>query len=81
VNYGFYANPRVDALLNQARSEFNDKARADLYRKVDKIAMEQDAAFWPICNDLNIVVLSKKVRGFANPPEEWFQLSTPWIEG
>jgi peptide/nickel transport system substrate-binding protein len=79
VNYGFYANPQVDKLLDQARSEFNSTARASLYRQVDKIAMGQDAAFWPICNDLNIVVLSKKVRGFVNPPEEWFQLSTPWI--
>ena len=79
VNFGFYGNPQVDKLLDQARSEFNDTARAELYRKVDRIAMDQDAAFWPICNDLNIVILSKKVRGFVNPPEEWFQLSTPWI--
>ena len=43
--------------------------------------MNQDAAFWPICNDLNIIILNKKVRGFVNPPEEWFQLSTPWIAG
>ncbi|HLJ61051.1 MAG TPA: ABC transporter substrate-binding protein [bacterium] len=81
VNYGFYGNPQVDKLLDQARSEFNDTARAALYRKADRIAMGQDVAFWPICNDLNIVVLNKKVRGFVNPPEEWFQLSTPWVAG
>jgi len=81
VNYGFYANPRVDRLLDQARSEFNDAARAGLYREVDRIVMGDDVAFWPICNDLNIVVLNKKVRGFVNPPEEWFQLSTPWLAG
>lgn len=81
VNYGYYGNPAVDKLLDQARSEFNDQARAGLYRKVDRIVMGQDVAFFPICNDLNIVVLNKKVRGFINPPEEWFQLSTPWIAG
>ena len=21
-----------------------------------------------------------KVKGFVNPPEEWFQLWTPWVE-
>jgi hypothetical protein len=42
--------------------------------------MEEDAAFFPICNDLNLVVLSPKVKGFVNPPEEWFQLWTPWVE-
>jgi peptide/nickel transport system substrate-binding protein len=42
--------------------------------------MEEDAAFWPIVNDLNTIILAKKVKGFINPPEEWFQLSTVWIE-
>ena len=32
------------------------------------------------CDDLNLVVLSPKVKGFVNPPEEWFQLWTPWVE-
>ena len=39
----------------------------------------EDAGFFPICNDLNLVVLSPK-KGFVNPPEEWFQLWTPWVE-
>ncbi len=29
--------------------------------------MEEDAAFFPICNDLNLVVLSPKVKGFVEP--------------
>jgi peptide/nickel transport system substrate-binding protein len=80
VNVGWYANPTVDKLLDQAREELNDGKRAALYRQVDKIIMEGDAAYLPICNDLNLVVMSPKVKGFVNPPEEWFQLSTPWVE-
>ena len=78
VNVGWYGNPKVAGLLDQARSELDDKKRAALYRQIDKIIME-DAGFFPICNDLNLVVLSPK-KGFVNPPEEWFQLWTPWVE-
>ncbi len=81
VNVGWYANPKVDKLLDQAREEQNESKRAGLYRQADRIIMEEDAAYLPICNDLNLVVLSPKVKGFVNPPEEWFQLSTPYIEG
>jgi peptide/nickel transport system substrate-binding protein len=80
VNVGWYANPRVDRLLDQAREELDDTKRVALYRQVDRIIMEEDASFLPICNDLNMVVLSPRVKGFVNPPEEWFQLSTPWVE-
>lgn len=80
VNVGWYASPRVDKLLDQAREELNEQKRIALYRQVDKIIMEDDAAYFPICNDLNLVVLNPKVKGFVNPPEEWFQLSTPWID-
>ena len=72
------AIPRWPGLLDQARSELDNKKRAALYRQIDKIIME-DAGFFPICNDLNLVVLSPK-KGFVNPPEEWFQLWTPWVE-
>jgi peptide/nickel transport system substrate-binding protein len=80
VNVGWYANPKVDRLLDQAREELNDQKRAALYRQIDRVIMEEDAAFLPIVNDLNLVVLSPRVKGFVNPPEEWFQLSTPYLE-
>lgn len=81
VNVGWYANPKVDSLLDQAREEFNEPKRIALYRKVDRILMEEDAAYLPIVNDLGPIVLNPKVKGFVNPPEEWFQLWTPYFEG
>jgi len=80
VNVGWYANPRVDALLDTARGELDESKRVAIYRQIDRILMEDDASFLPICNDLNLVVLNPKVKGFVNPPEEWFQLWTPWVE-
>jgi len=80
VNIGNYANPKVDKLLLEAQREMDETKRIGLYRQIQKVLMEEDAAFWPIVNDLNTIILAKKVKGFINPPEEWFQLSTVWIE-
>ena len=80
VNTGWYTNPKVDRLLDAGRAELNEAKRANIYRQVDKIIMEEDAAFLPIVNDLNLVVLNPRVKGFVNPPEEWFQLWTPWVD-
>lgn len=80
VNVGHYANPKVDQLLLDAQREFNDAKRDELYRQVQKVIMEEDAGFWPIVNDLNLIIHSKKVKGFVNPPEEWFQLHTAWLD-
>ena len=80
VNIGNYANPKVDQLLLSAQRELDEPKRIDFYRQVQKVIMEEDASLWPIVNDLNTIILSKKVKGFINPPEEWFQLSTVWLE-
>jgi peptide/nickel transport system substrate-binding protein len=39
-NYMFYQNPRVDALLAQARKEFDFTQRIALYREVEHIVMD-----------------------------------------
>jgi peptide/nickel transport system substrate-binding protein/oligopeptide transport system substrate-binding protein len=40
TNRTFYRNPQVDQLLEQARKEFNDAQRAALYRRVERIVMD-----------------------------------------
>src|SRR2546428_412079 len=65
---------------NPERAKLDDSKRVAIYPQIDRILMEEDASFLPICNDLNLVVLNPKVKGFVNPPEEWFQLWTPWVE-
>jgi peptide/nickel transport system substrate-binding protein len=80
VNVGWYANPKVDQLLDRGREETDEARRAAIYREVDRILMGEDAAFLPIVNDLNLVILNPKVKGFINPPEEWFQLWTAYLE-
>jgi peptide/nickel transport system substrate-binding protein/oligopeptide transport system substrate-binding protein len=46
TNRTFYRNPQVDQLLEQARKELNDVQRAVLYRRVERLVMD-DAPWIP----------------------------------
>ncbi len=74
-NSGYYCNPKVDALLNQALTTKDQGAAKALYQKANRMIMD-DAAYVPTVDDLDPVILSPKVHGFVNPPEDWFDLST-----
>jgi peptide/nickel transport system substrate-binding protein len=80
LNSGWYDNPKIDPLLNAALAEPDAGKSAEIYRRVNKMIME-DAAYVPIIDDLQPVILAKSVKGLVNPPEDWFDLSTVWIEG
>ncbi len=78
-NSGYYCNHEVDKLLDQAILE-SDPAKAKvLYQKANRIIMD-DAAYVPIVDDLQPILLSPKVKGFVNPPEDWYDLSTVSVE-
>ncbi len=46
-NDGKYSNPRVDALIEQGRTQKSDDERAKLYREAEKIAIGEDLAVIP----------------------------------
>ncbi len=50
-----------------------------IYQKANRLIMD-DAAFVPTVDDLQPMLLSPKVKGFVNPPEDWFDLSTVSVE-
>lgn len=52
---------QVDSLLDQARAEYDDKKRTDLYRQVDRIAMDKAYAV-AIAFNKTLVVRSDKVQ-------------------
>jgi hypothetical protein len=55
------------------------RRRKALYQKANRIIMD-DAAYVPIDDDLQPILLSPKVKGFVNPPEDWYDLSTVSVE-
>jgi ABC-type transport system substrate-binding protein len=57
-------NPRVDALLDQARHNASRAQRVEMYRDVQRILLDDAAAFWYYAK-VNFEVPSARVRGYA----------------
>jgi peptide/nickel transport system substrate-binding protein len=79
INSGFYCNKEVDKLLDQAIVTRDPAAAKVMYQKANRIITD-DAAYIPIDDDLQPILLSPKVKGFVNPPEDWFDLSNVTVE-
>ena len=78
-NSGAYCNKKVDALLDEAIITADPKAAAALYQQANRIIMD-DAAFVPVVDDLQPIMLAPNVKGFVNPPEDWYDLSIVSVE-
>ena len=79
INSGFYCNENVDKLLDAAILERDPAKAKAIYQQANHIIMD-DAAFVPYVDDLQPILLSSKVKGFVNPPEDWFDLSTVSVD-
>lgn len=79
INSGWYCNKEVDKLLDAAILERDPAKMKEIYQKANRLIMD-DAAFVPTIDDLQPILLSPKVKGFVNPPEDWFDLSIVSVE-
>lgn len=79
VNAGWYCNEEVDKLLDEAVAQGDPGKAAQVYRQANKLIME-DAGFIPMFNDSQPVFLNKSVKGFVNPPMNWFDFSAVSVE-
>ncbi len=67
ANRGFYSNPRLDALIDQARREIDPKVRKPLYAEVQRILAEDlpYVDFWYLDN---VMVHTRRVRNVKMNP-------------
>jgi peptide/nickel transport system substrate-binding protein len=79
INSGWYCNHEVDKLLDQAIVTRDPVEMKAIYQKANRLIMD-DAAFVPYIDDMQPILLSPKVKGFVNPPEDWFDLSIVSVE-
>lgn len=79
INSGYYCNPEVDKLLDQAILERDPAKAKEIYQKANRIIMD-DAAFVPLVDDLQPIITAPNVKGFVNPPEDWYDLSIVSVE-
>ncbi len=79
VNSGWYCNEEVDRLMDEAVTiDDKDKAK-EVYQQINRMIME-DAAFVPLLDDLQPIFIAPAVKGFVNPPNDWYDFSTVWIK-
>jgi peptide/nickel transport system substrate-binding protein len=66
-NSGYYSNPEVDRLLDQARRSTERNERVDLYRRIQRI-VHDDAPWAFIANWKQNAVTTEQVQGFTLQP-------------
>jgi len=62
-NYGFYSNPEVDALIDEATNSTDPAEQVTLLQQADALAAE-DGAYVPLLNQKNWFLHGSKIGGF-----------------
>jgi ABC-type transport system substrate-binding protein len=79
-NTSRYANPRVDALVEQGRRSLNQTEREKLYGEVQDI-LAREMVWIPVYTTKEIVVTRASVKGFAIHPVEYnLWLGKAWLD-
>ena len=80
-NRGFYTNPRLDSLIDQARRETDQNVRRRLYFEVQEI-LARDVPYVNLWYYDNVLVHSRRVRNLTlNPSGNYDFLKTAEISG
>ncbi len=80
ANRTYYSNPRVDALIDQARSELDLETRKRLYAELQQ-AVAQDVPYINLWYLDNVLIASRRVHGLTlNPPGNYDFLKTADLE-
>jgi ABC-type transport system substrate-binding protein len=78
-NYIGYANPKVDALLAQAKSEMDVSARDDLFLQAQQLIID-DGVLLPLYHDVSYTLIKPWVHGLTITPIGVVSLEAVWIE-
>jgi peptide/nickel transport system substrate-binding protein len=71
VNWGWYANPAVDKLIDQAKSTFDPVEQDKLIAQAHELVVDDAVLVW-VVHDTNPHALSPKVKKFVQA-QHWFQ--------
>jgi peptide/nickel transport system substrate-binding protein len=71
VNWGGYANPKVDEAIAKARATYDVKLQDTLLASVHQQMVDEALMLW-VVHDVNPHVLSPKVKEFVQA-QHWFQ--------
>jgi peptide/nickel transport system substrate-binding protein len=75
----FYNNPKVNKLIEDAKSTLNEEERAQDFAEVQKIALE-DAPAVPLFFTKSVTAVRDEVKDFQTYPIGWWPLRQVWLE-
>jgi peptide/nickel transport system substrate-binding protein len=79
VNWGWYSNPKVDAIIDEAKRTFDPAKQDELMAKAHEAVVDDAILVW-VVHDTNPHALSPKVKSFVQA-QHWFQdLTTIGLE-
>ena len=79
VNWGGYKNPKVDALIDEAKTNFDPMKQDELLAQAHSLIVDDAVLVW-VVHDTNPHALSPKVKKFVQA-QHWFQdLTTIGVE-
>lgn len=73
-NHSRYDNPKVDAVLEEARGEADHEKRMELYRRAEEIIVNE-APWIPIYHGINYVLVKPYVEGLTISPQGEYHLN------
>src|SRR4051812_15069246 len=71
VNWGGYKNPKVDALIDEAKNSFDPAKQDELIAQAHALVVDDAVLVW-VVHDTNPHALSPKVKKFVQA-QHWFQ--------
>jgi len=71
VNWGWYANPKVDAIIDEAKRTFDPKKQDELRAQAHGAVVDDAVLVW-VVHDTNPHALSPKIKSFVQA-QHWFQ--------
>ncbi len=77
TNWGFYADPAMDALFEKARTTFDAREQDKVLQQIHEKIVD-DALFLFVTHDVNPRAMSPKVTGFVQA-QNWFQDFSPIV--
>ncbi len=78
LNWGYYSNPEVDALIEELQLAFDPEENLAVYQRLHETLVE-DAPFLFVAHDVGPRAMRSEVQGFVQA-KSWFQDITPvWM--
>jgi peptide/nickel transport system substrate-binding protein len=79
-NAGYYSNPAVDCLLDNARQAKEFDQQRQLYREAHAAIMDGLPVLPMLTLRSGFVCYHPRVKDFRNPKQNWHSFSNVWID-